>query len=86
MDDVADADGELTELVGLVDAAADEREWEHQIAAAVVGEQRDNVVRQQLADAFRFHARDERKHPERFGPMFTFEGGATVPAPLAVFI
>lgn len=75
-------DERLIELVKLADASAGECEWEHQIVEAVVGGHRDDPDRQRLADAFRFHARDDGDG-DRFGPMLTFEGGATVPAPLS---
>lgn len=75
-----DDDGML-ELAKRADVAAAEQTWEHQIADATVGGRRDDTDRQRLADAFRFHARHE--NGERFGPMVTFEGGGSVPAPLA---
>lgn len=76
-------DGAFVALAKLADAAAAECEWEHQIVEAVVGDHRDDLDRQRLAEAFRFHARDDDNGGERFGPMLTFEGGATVPAPLS---
>lgn len=77
------ADDQVLELAKRADAAAAEHGWEHQIAEAIVGDQRDDTNRQRLADAFRFHARDDHKSRERFGPMVTFEGGGSMPAPLA---
>jgi hypothetical protein len=74
---------ELIELAATADAAATDFDWEHQIVAAVIGEHPEQEIRQRLADAFRFHAQDLTKNDERFGPMITFEGGATVPASLA---
>jgi hypothetical protein len=75
-------DDAYSELAQLADAAAVDSEWEHQIVEAIVGDFRDDEERQRLAEAFRFHAREDKADSERFGPMFTFEGGATVPAPL----
>lgn len=74
---------ELIQRAAMADVAAAEHEGDHQIAQALVGDDRDHEARQRLADAFRFHARDIKKDGERFGPMVTFEGGATIPAPLA---
>lgn len=71
------------ELARLADAAAVDCEWEHQIVESIVGDSRDDEDRQRLAEAFRFHAVEEKTDAERFGPMFTFEGGITVPAPLS---
>jgi hypothetical protein len=71
------------ELAQLVDAAAADSEWEHQIVEAIVGDRRDDESRQRLAEAFRFHAREDSSDGERFGPMFKFEDGGSVPAPLA---
>ena len=80
----ADSERRFVELAQLADVAAAEHEWENQIVDAVVGDDREDVDRQRLAEAFRFHARHgEDKDRERFGPMVTFEDGATVPAPLA---
>ena len=76
-------DDAYTELAGLADAAAVDSEWEHQIVESIVGDFRDDEDRQRLAEAFRFYAREDKTDAERFGPMFTFEGGATVPAPLS---
>lgn len=80
---MSNRDEDLIELARLADAAAAEHEWEHHIVEAVVGDQREDDLRQRLAEAFRFHALDKTKKGERFGPMFTFEGGGTVPAPSA---
>ncbi len=76
-------DRAFIELAMLADDAAADHESEHQFVEAIVRNHRDDVDRQRLADAFRFHARDEDKDGERFGPMVTFEDGATIPAPLA---
>lgn len=75
-------DPRSVELAVLADSAAASSDREHQIVEAVVGDRREDLDRQRLADAFRFHARDDGDGA-RFGPMFTFEGGATVPAPLS---
>lgn len=81
---VADGgDDRVVELAKRADAAAAEQEWEHQILNAILGDRRDDTDRLRLADAFRFHAREEANNSERFGPMVTFESGGSVPAPLA---
>jgi len=72
----------MIELAALADQAAVECEWEHQFVKAIVGEHADDLTRQQLADAFRFHARDSDADEERFGPMVTFDNGASIPSPL----
>lgn len=75
-------DSTIIELARLADAAMAGHESEHHVVGALVDDHRDDLDRQRLADAFRFHARDEHKDGERFGPMVTFEGGATIPSPL----
>ena len=75
-------DRRSVELAILADAAAASGDREHHIVEAVVRDRREDLDRQRLADAFRFNARDDGDG-KRFGPMLTFEGGATIPAPLS---
>ena len=73
----------MTELAALADEAAVEYEWAHQFADSIVGDFREDETRQRLADAFRFYARSSGDGEERFGPMVTFDSGASIPGPLA---
>ena len=73
----------MIELAALADQAAVECEWAHQVADLIVGDLREDEIRQRLADAFRFYARSSNNGEERFGPMVTFDSGASIPGPLA---
>ena len=81
---VTDAQADLmTQLAALADAAAVECEWPHQIADSIVNDLREDETRQRLAGAFRFFASGSGAGEERFGPMVTFDSGASIPGPLS---
>ena len=73
----------MTGLSAVADAAAFECEWPHQIADLIVGDFREDETRQRLADAFRFFASGSGVGEERFGPMVTFDSGASIRGPLS---
>jgi hypothetical protein len=78
---VADDDRFLA-LAGVADEAAAGAEYSHQIVGVIIGDNQDDVDRQHLADAFRFHV-DKQDGGMRFAPMATFTDGTSVPVPLA---
>ena len=66
----------------IADEAATDAKYSHHIVGAIIEDNPDDVDRQRLADAFRFHV-DTQAGGEHFGPMATFTNGTTIPAPLA---
>lgn len=75
-------DDRFITLAGVADKAAAGAGYSHHIVGAITGDKHDDVDRQRLADAFRFHV-DKQDSGGRFGPMATFTDGTSVPAPLA---
>lgn len=75
-------DDRFITLARLADDAAADAEYAHNIVGAISGDNLEDVDRQRLADAFRFHV-DKQAGGGRFGPTATFTNGTTVPAPLA---
>lgn len=69
-------------LARVADDAAADAKYAHNFVGAIIGDNVDDVDRQRLADAFRFHV-DKQDGGEHFGPMATFTDGTTIPAPLA---
>lgn len=68
-------------VAAVLERAATEAEWDHQIAAAVADADVGAAVREPVALAFRFHAQDDSEG-QRFGPMITTTEGRPFPGPL----